>query len=114
VTNGCQVSISKTGTRLIFRPGIIDANDGVEVRHDCDLGRNITYYLEVICLLGIFGKTELNVVLTGNTDDNKDQSVDSFARAFNFIINLCDAPTASIKVNKRGFAPLGGGVVTLK
>ena len=72
VTNGCQISINKTGTRLIFRPGIIDANDGVEVQHDCDLARSITYYLEVICLLGIFGKTELNVTLTGNTDDAKD------------------------------------------
>ena len=69
VTNGCQMSINKTGTRLIFRPGIIDANDGQEVKHDCNLSRNISYYLEVICMLGIFGKTELAVTLTGNTDD---------------------------------------------
>lgn len=114
VTNGCQISINKTGTRLIFRPGIIDANDGVEVRHDCNLVRSMTYYLEVICLLGLFGKTELNVTLTGNTDDAKDQSVDSFMRAFNFIVDLCSAPTASIKVIKRGFSPLGGGLVTVK
>lgn len=53
------MSISKTGTRLIFRPGIIDANDGAEVNHDCDLGRSVTYYLEVVCLLAVFGKTEL-------------------------------------------------------
>ena len=72
VTNGCQMSINKTGTRLIFRPGIIDANDGIEVQHDCDLGRSITYYLEVVCLLAVFGKTELNLVLTGNTDDAND------------------------------------------
>jgi RNA 3'-terminal phosphate cyclase-like protein len=78
VTNGCQMSISKTGTRLIFRPGIIDSNDGVEVTHECNLVRNITYYLEVICMLGVFGKTELNVTLEGNTDDLVDQSVDSF------------------------------------
>ena len=66
------MSINKTGTRLIFRPGIIDANDGQEVHHDCNLGRSITYYLEVICMLGIFGKTEMAVTLTGNTDDLKD------------------------------------------
>lgn len=66
------MSINKTGTRLIFRPGIIDANDGIEVQHDCDLGRSITYYLEVVCLLAVFGKTELNLVLTGNTDDAND------------------------------------------
>jgi RNA 3'-terminal phosphate cyclase-like protein len=29
VTNGCQISISKTGTRVVFKPGIIDANEGV-------------------------------------------------------------------------------------
>lgn len=57
VTNGCQMSISKTGTRLIFRPGIIDSNEGVEVTHECSLERNISYYLEVICILGVFGKT---------------------------------------------------------
>ena len=42
------------------------------MQHDCDLSRNITYYLEVICMLGIFGKTEMAVTLTGNTDDLKD------------------------------------------
>ncbi len=76
--------------------------------------RNVTYYLEVVCLLSVFGKTEMSLVLTGNTDDTKDQSVDSFSRAFNFIMNQCSAPTASIKVVKRGFAPLGGGVVTVR
>ena len=114
VTNGCQISINKTGTRLIFRPGIIDTNDGAEVSHDCSLLRSITYYLEVICMLGVFGKTELSVTLTGNTDDQHDQSVDSFTRAFNFMMESCNAPTANIKVVKRGFAPLGGGVVTLR
>ncbi len=65
-------------------------------------------------MLSVFGKTEMSLVLTGNTDDTKDQSVDSFSRAFNFIMNQCSAPTASIKVVKRGFAPLGGGVVTVR
>ena len=65
-------------------------------------------------MLGIFGKTEMAVTLTGNTDDLKDQSVDSFTRAFNFLMEQCNAPTANIKVVKRGFAPLGGGQVTLR
>ena len=87
VTNGCQISISKTGTRVVFKPGIIDANEGVEVIHECSLDRNITYYLEVICLLGVFGKTQMSVTLQGNTDDYIDQSVDSFSRALNFILD---------------------------
>ena len=63
------MSISKTGTRLVFRPGIIDANEGVEVRHECSLARSITYYLEVICILAVFGKQDLSATLIGNTDD---------------------------------------------
>ena len=69
VTNGCQISISKTGTRVVFKPGIIDANEGVDIVHQCSLERNITYYLEVICLLGVFGKTQMSLTLQGNTDD---------------------------------------------
>ena len=30
------------------------------------------------------------------------------------MMESCNAPTANIKVVKRGFAPLGGGVVTLR
>ena len=86
VTNGCQININKTGTKLVFKPGIIDSNEGLNVEHNCDLGRNITYYLEVVCILAIFGKTELNLTLNGNTDDTIDQSVDSFARAFTYIL----------------------------
>ena len=69
VTNGCQVNISKTGTKLIFKPGIIDCNESLIIEHDCHLHRNISYYLEVVCILAVFGKTELNLSLTGNTDD---------------------------------------------
>jgi RNA 3'-terminal phosphate cyclase-like protein len=32
-TNGSNVNINKTGTRLIFRPGIIDANEGMPIEH---------------------------------------------------------------------------------
>lgn len=78
VTNGCQVNINKTGTRLIFRPGMIDCNEGLPIEHECNLNRNITYYLEAIVPLAVFGKTTLNLTLTGNTDDSLDQSIDSF------------------------------------
>ena len=30
------------------------------------------------------------------------------------MMELCSAPTAQIKVAKRGFAPLGGGIVTVR
>jgi len=72
ITNGSNVNISKTGTRLIFRPGMIDCNEGLPVEHDCHLDRNITYYLETVVPLAVFGKTMLNITLKGNTDDNLD------------------------------------------
>ena len=78
MTNGTEVNIDKTGTRLILRPGIIDCAEGMPIEHSCDLKRSITYYLECVVILGIFGKTGLNLTLSGNTDDDLDQSIDSF------------------------------------
>lgn len=72
ITNGTTSVINKTGTKLIFRPGIIDCAEGLQVQHDCHLARSITYYLEVVAVLGIFGKTDLWLELTGNTDDQID------------------------------------------
>lgn len=115
VTNGCQVNINKTGTRLIFRPGMIDCNDGMPIEHDCHLGRNITYYLEVVVPIVLFGKTALSLTLTGNTDDNIDQSIDSFKNSWTHLLKQFGVADGSldIQVKKRGYSPLGGGVVQL-
>jgi len=112
VTNGTSVNINKTGTRLIFKPGFIDCNEGIIVEHECNNSRSITYYLEVLVPLGIFGKTELNLKLSGNTDDDIDQSVDAYKIIMNHLLNQFGATkTLDIQVKKRGFAPLGGGLV---
>ena len=67
----------------------------------------------MVCILAIFGKTGLNLTLHGNTDDTVDQSVDSFSRAFTYMLEQFGQPSGSfnVKVVKRGFAPLGGGQV---
>lgn len=113
VTNGSQVNINKTGTRLIFRPGMIDCNDGMPIEHDCHLSRNITYYLETVVPIALFGKTILNMTLTGNTDDNIDQSIDSFKAVWVHLIKQFGVVDGSldIQVKKRGYSPLGGGIV---
>lgn len=72
ITNGSTSIINKTGTKLTFRPGIIDSADGLLVTHDCNLERSMTYYLEVVCVIAIFGKTDLWLEMTGNTDDHLD------------------------------------------
>ena len=114
VTNGSVVNINKTGTRLIFRPGMIDCNEGLPIEHECHLARNLTYYLEVVVPLAVFGKTILNLTLKGNTDDNLDQSIDCFKNAWQHLLKIVAAEgSLDITVQKRGFAPLGGGVVQI-
>jgi len=87
VTNGTEVNINKTGTRLILKPGIIDSGEGAPIEHNCDLKRSITYYLECLLLLGIFGKSNMNLTLHGNTDDSTDQSIDSFKSCMVYLMN---------------------------
>ena len=114
VTNGSVVNINKTGTRLIFRPGMIDCNEGLPIEHDSHLARNLTYYLELVVPLAVFGKTILNLTLKGNTDDNLDQSIDCFKNAWQHLLKIFAAEgSLDITVQKRGFAPLGGGVVQI-
>ena len=115
LTNGSIVNINKTGTRVIFRPGIIDCNDGMLIHHECDLARSITYYLEFVVPLAIFGKTILSLQLEGVTDSCLDQSIDCFKNAATHLVRLFNNQdnTIDIQIKKRAYAPLGGGIVTL-
>jgi len=114
VTNGSTSVINKTGTKITFRPGIIDCADGLLVEHDCSLERSITFWAEPVCILAMFGKADLWVDFTGNTDDEIDQGVDSFYRSFSYLCKQFAAGGITLKVKRRGFAPLGGGLVTIR
>lgn len=94
---------------------MIDCNDGMPIEYDCHLGRNITYYLEVVVPIVLFGKTALSLTLTGNTDDNIDQSIDSFKNSWTHLLKQFGVADGSldIQVKKRGYSPLGGGVVQI-
>lgn len=72
---------------MIFKPGIIDSGEGLPIEHKCDVGRSITYYLECVVVLGIFGKTMMNLTLLGNTDDDADQSLESFKSAMTYLLD---------------------------
>jgi RNA 3'-terminal phosphate cyclase-like protein len=72
---------------VIFKPGIIDSGEGLPIEHKCDVGRSITYYLECVVVLGIFGKTMMNLTLLGNTDDDADQSLESFKSAMTYLLD---------------------------
>ncbi len=60
-----------------FYAGMITNNKGVQFNFYCGLHRSIGYYLEYLILIAMFCKNYLNINLTGITNDNHDNSVDS-------------------------------------
>ncbi|KAJ3087591.1 hypothetical protein HK100_008319, partial [Physocladia obscura] len=110
VTNGSVVQISYTGTSVEYRPGVIT---GGRVAHDCGTTRGIGYYLEVLVVVGLFGKARLHATLTGVTNANSDVGVDVVRTAvLPLVARFVDgAGDAKLRVVRRGAVPLGGGVV---
>jgi RNA 3'-terminal phosphate cyclase-like protein len=80
VTNGTVIEISYTGTTISFRPGFIAGSPSATVQshtHDCPVSKPIGYFLEPLLLLAAFGKSPINVVLSGITAGSDiDPSVD--------------------------------------
>jgi RNA 3'-terminal phosphate cyclase-like protein len=115
ITNGTKVEISKTGTMMRFYPGVITNNYGDEFDFECHNSRCITYYLEGILPISMYGKESLNCVLHGVTNDNNDISVDSFKSTTCALIQkLVIGDTISLDIRKRGVYPLAGGMVRFK
>ncbi|CAG0878705.1 unnamed protein product [Darwinula stevensoni] len=110
LTNGSKIQISETGTVLNFDPGLIT---GGNIQHDCNVQRSIGYYLEALVVLGPFSKKSLRVTLRGVTNDSLDPSMDSMKYCLPGVLKnfLNDDEGLSIKVNRRGLPPDGGGEV---
>jgi RNA 3'-terminal phosphate cyclase-like protein len=110
LTNGTKIEINVTGTTLYFRPGFIT---GGKVEHDCGTERSVGYYLEGVVPLAVFAKKPVTLTLLGITNDNTDMSVDAIRsgllpglkKTFGFGKSL------SLRINKRGAPPKGGGEV---
>lgn len=79
VSNGAKLILSKEGDSIKFQPGMIINNDNRDLTFDCGVTRSIGYYLEFLILIALFGKTDLEITLTGITNDNVDLSVDALA-----------------------------------
>jgi len=75
ITNGTKVQIDESGTRVKFYPGVITNNDGAEFEFDCGLGRSLSYFIEPLIILGLYGKAALVCALIGITNDSLDVSV---------------------------------------
>eukprot|EP00331_Platyophrya_macrostoma_P004171 CAMPEP_0176420004 /NCGR_PEP_ID=MMETSP0127-20121128/8366_1 /TAXON_ID=938130 /ORGANISM="Platyophrya macrostoma, Strain WH" /LENGTH=308 /DNA_ID=CAMNT_0017800553 /DNA_START=302 /DNA_END=1228 /DNA_ORIENTATION=- len=75
----------------------------------------MTYFLEPLAMIAIFGKANLNCLLQGITNDELDYSVDTFNNCtLRLLKEFGVEGELSLKVYKRGFRPEAGGEVRLK
>lgn len=83
LTNGTTVEINPAGTVLKYSPGLIINNPGPEpLFFDCGSGRALSYYVEGVLPLCLFGKNPLNLKLRGRSNDEVDVSLDSLAAVY--------------------------------
>lgn len=84
VTNGSIIDINVSGTQIRFTPGVITNNNGDEVVYNYDhmekQDRCLTYYLEFLLPIVIFGKSNFYGEFSGITNDNIDISVDTLKK----------------------------------
>ena len=125
VTNGCEVIINETGTRLRYRPGFVTGSPpGEHLHHDCGNVKSIGWYLEVLVLICMFGKYPLSMTLTGITNDDVDVGVDTWRTVTLPLLRTVlhgdgDALAERVvggfelRIQKRGLPPEGGGEVVL-
>lgn len=130
MTNGSTIEINATGTQLRFKPGVLL---GGTIEHDCPIGiieenedkpylsspryRGIGWFLEGLLPLAPFGKEPLHLTMNGVTDGtcHRDPSPEYVASSLipllqRFGVGAEDeGPPVSLRVSKRGAAPLGGG-----
>ena len=72
MSNGCEVDINETGTRVLYKPGKmvellsdrIGFINGGKYTFNCGTERGIGYYLMGILPLALFGKIPTKIVFT--------------------------------------------------
>ena len=115
ITNGTEIKINQTGTSFTLIPGTITNNYGDNIKFDCDKSRNITYYTEGLIPICLFGKESLHINLTGITNNNIDNSVDSFKMSTCVLLQkLIIGDSVEFKILKRGILPNGIGEIYFK
>lgn len=132
MTNGSTIEINATGTQLRFKPGVLL---GGTLEHDCPIGvieendnkpldsspryRGVGWFLEGLLPLAPFGKEPLHLTMNGVTDGtcHHDPSPEYLTSSLipllqRFGVGAAEeGPPVSLRVTKRGAAPLGGGRV---
>ena len=109
ITNGTQIEINETGTRVRIKPGIVA---GGYITHECVKQRGMGYYLEPLLMLAPFAKKPIEVTLEGVTNNQIDIGIDTI-RTVTIPLVAKFGVSASLKIKRRGVEPLGGGQVIL-
>eukprot|EP01116_Phalansterium_solitarium_P009972 TRINITY_DN24310_c0_g1_i1.p1 TRINITY_DN24310_c0_g1~~TRINITY_DN24310_c0_g1_i1.p1 ORF type:complete len:360 (+),score=113.93 TRINITY_DN24310_c0_g1_i1:101-1180(+) len=108
VTNGCEIQINETGTRIAYKPGIIL---GGTFTHDCGTSRSMGYFLEPLIFLAPFGKSDMVATLSGISNEQQDPSVDMIRTVSLPLLKSFGLEGVELKILKRGAPPQGGGQV---
>ncbi|XP_058062659.1 probable RNA 3'-terminal phosphate cyclase-like protein [Anopheles bellator] len=113
VANGSRTTIDRTGCSFRYQPGLLH---GGTFQHDCDPGRGIGYYLDVLLALGPFCKQPLAVTLTGVTNSRESPSVDHIKASAMATLKrfLLVDEGLELSILKRGMMPDGGGEIVFR
>lgn len=115
ITNGTKIEINKTGTSLKFYPGVITNNYGEQIEINCDNSRCLTYYLEGLIPVSLYGKESLHIILNGITNNEMDISCDTFKSVTCALLSkLVIGDKVEFDIKKRGVLPLGNGQIRFK
>lgn len=114
VSNGCLVEINEIGIKIWYKFGVLIG--GCDLVYDCGIGRLIGYFLELLFVLGLFGKKSLMIILKGIINGGKDFCMDMFCIIMLFILKYFGVLMESLelKIVCRGVLFFGGGEVCLK
>jgi len=113
LTNGCQIKINSTGTKVSYKPGVLLG--GAFLKHDCGKARGVGYFLEGLLPLALFSKEPVTITLTGITNHELDLSVDVIRNVtLPLLYHFGIDEGLDFKIKKRGSPPEGGGEVVFK
>lgn len=113
LTNGTQIQINQSGTKLRFKPGVLIGGEDME--HSCGCSRGIGWFIEGVLPLLLFCKLPTELRLTGITNDCTSCSVDLIRTVMMpFIQHFGVEDGLELRVVKRGAPPSGGGEVVVR
>lgn len=98
ITNGTRIEINETGTRILFRPGLLS---GGSFELDCGTGRPISYYLETVIYLAPFAKKPVSAKLFGVSNIRDDISVDSIKASLLSVMKRFILDTEGLEIKVR-------------